>query len=141
MYSPCAKKVCLYSWRELRRNSCIADSWFSGWGSPDRVAAAERQALPWVRCAVPGRQALLLFTTAAKPWFCWLACCFGVVDALLFSCARAWLWQQGPAATGQLVFLCGGDKELFETAAKDLDLMGKVCICVSHWRKGSAVVR
>lgn len=33
---------------------------------------------------------------------------------------------QGPAATGQLVFLCGGDRDLFDTVSEDLDLMGKV---------------
>lgn len=35
--------------------------------------------------------------------------------------------MQGPAANGQLVFLCGGDRDLFDRATKDLDLMGKVC--------------
>lgn len=33
---------------------------------------------------------------------------------------------QGPAATGQLVFLCGGDRDLFDKVSEDLDLMGKV---------------
>lgn len=37
-----------------------------------------------------------------------------------------WGAIQGPAATGQLVFLCGGDRDLFDKASKDLDLMGKV---------------
>lgn len=34
--------------------------------------------------------------------------------------------HKGPAATGQLVFLCGGDRDLFDTVSEDLDLMGKV---------------
>lgn len=42
-----------------------------------------------------------------------------------WGCADA---VQGPAATGQLVFLCGGDKDLFDKASKDLDLMGKVSV-------------
>ncbi len=40
--------------------------------------------------------------------------------------------MQGPAAAGQLVFLCGGDKELFDAASKDLDLMGKVSSISFH---------
>lgn len=40
--------------------------------------------------------------------------------------------KKGPAAAGQLVFLCGGDKDLFETATKDLDLMGKVRACITQ---------
>lgn len=39
--------------------------------------------------------------------------------------------SKGPAAAGQLIFLCGGDKDLFDAAAKDLDLMGKVCARLS----------
>ena len=30
-----------------------------------------------------------------------------------------------PAATGQLIFLCGGDEALYGEVAKDLDAMGK----------------
>lgn len=37
-----------------------------------------------------------------------------------------------PAANGQLVFLCGGDRELFDVAAQDLDLMGKVTRKKNH---------
>lgn len=38
-----------------------------------------------------------------------------------------------PAANGQLVFLCGGDKELFDIASADLDLMGKVIITIINY--------
>lgn len=33
--------------------------------------------------------------------------------------------SKGPAANGQLIFLCGGDKPLFESIASELDAMGK----------------
>ena len=33
--------------------------------------------------------------------------------------------SKGPAASGQLVFLCGGDQPLFESIATELDAMGK----------------
>lgn len=33
--------------------------------------------------------------------------------------------SKGPAASGQLVFLCGGDEQLFSSCASDLDAMGK----------------
>lgn len=42
------------------------------------------------------------------------------------ACTHLVAAAQGPAANGQLVFLCGGDKDLFDRATKDLDLMGKV---------------
>ncbi|CAN0382252.1 unnamed protein product, partial [Laminaria digitata] len=32
---------------------------------------------------------------------------------------------KGPAANGQLVFLCGGDRDLYHRVAKDLLFMGK----------------
>ena len=35
-------------------------------------------------------------------------------------------FTQGPAATGLLVFLCGGDKVLYNMVAQDLHLTGKV---------------
>ena len=34
--------------------------------------------------------------------------------------------SKGPAAQGQLIFLCGGDETLFKSCAADLDSMGKV---------------
>ena len=33
---------------------------------------------------------------------------------------------QGPAETGQLIFLCGGEPSVFESQAANLDAMGKV---------------
>lgn len=33
--------------------------------------------------------------------------------------------SKGPAAQGQLIFLCSGDEELFVSCAQDLDAMGK----------------
>eukprot|EP00904_Undaria_pinnatifida_P013115 jgi/Undpi1/8934/HiC_scaffold_26.g11395.m1 len=33
--------------------------------------------------------------------------------------------SKGPAAKGQLVFLCGGDKDLYDRVANDFSLMGK----------------
>eukprot|EP00904_Undaria_pinnatifida_P013111 jgi/Undpi1/8930/HiC_scaffold_26.g11391.m1 len=34
--------------------------------------------------------------------------------------------SKGPAAKGQLVFLCGGDKDLYDRVANDFSLMGKI---------------
>ena len=36
------------------------------------------------------------------------------------------LYCQVPAETGTLIFLCGGDAEVFESQAAALDAMGKV---------------
>ena len=33
---------------------------------------------------------------------------------------------QGPAATGQLIFLAAGDEQVFKAATTELDAMGKV---------------
>ena len=33
--------------------------------------------------------------------------------------------SKGPAAQGQLIFLCGGDEALYAKCAKELDTMGK----------------
>ncbi|CAN0127073.1 unnamed protein product, partial [Laminaria digitata] len=45
--------------------------------------------------------------------------------------------SKGPAANGQLVFLCGGDRDLFDKATKDLDLMGKASHYLGPVGKGT----
>ncbi|CAN0161484.1 unnamed protein product [Ascophyllum nodosum] len=45
--------------------------------------------------------------------------------------------SKGPAAAGQLIFLCGGDKDLFDAAAGDLDLMGKASHFLGPVGKGT----
>ncbi|CAM9471610.1 unnamed protein product [Pylaiella littoralis] len=45
--------------------------------------------------------------------------------------------SKGPAATGQLVFLCGGDRDLFDTVSEDLDLMGKASHYLGSAGKGT----
>ncbi|CAM9766936.1 unnamed protein product [Ectocarpus sp. 6 AP-2014] len=45
--------------------------------------------------------------------------------------------SKGPAEAGQLVFLCGGDEDLFERASEDLDLMGKASHYLGPAGKGT----
>ncbi|CAM9443870.1 unnamed protein product, partial [Hapterophycus canaliculatus] len=45
--------------------------------------------------------------------------------------------SKGPAAAGQLVFLCGGDEDLFGAASEDLGLMGKASHYLGPVGKGT----
>lgn len=62
-----------------------------------------------------------------------------VTMVAVLRCWHHWRWWrrwpghvQGPAAAGQLVFLCGGDEDLFGTASEDLGLMGKVSAYITY---------
>lgn len=44
-----------------------------------------------------------------------------------------------PAETGNLIFLCGGDKELFDTASPMLDIMGKAKFFLGEVGKGASM--
>lgn len=90
----------------------------------DRLAARKYQV---ARQQINSAQACFGFLVQL---FCHL--CTRVISLrfFIFRVPRLLLYQKGPAVTGQLVFLCGGDEELFSEATKDLDLMGKVRVRV-----------
>ena len=45
--------------------------------------------------------------------------------------------SKGPAATGQLIFLCAGDEELFKEIKQDLDAMGKASLFLGESGAGA----
>jgi glyoxylate/succinic semialdehyde reductase len=45
--------------------------------------------------------------------------------------------SKGPAAAGQLIFLCGGSAPLFERVTGELDLMGKASYILGGVGKGT----